>query len=208
MEFAFDWIDANWFALLQTAGIVSGFVFTGISIRREGRTRRVQNLLTITEHHRSIWQQVFEDANLLRVLKRRANLRSRPVTLQERIFVNLIILHLTALLAAMRAKEIAKPAGLDTDLQEFFSLPIPASVWRDTLFLRDEPTRSYVEALLNDSKKVLRGRPLSQPPRLKSPRGKRSKKLLFRSTAQPLRGTASRRMWRRAFPIKVLRGRS
>jgi len=184
--FSLEWIDANWFALLQTAGIVSGFVFTGISIRREGRTRRVQNLLTITEHHRSIWQQVFEDANLLRVLKTRVNLRRRPVTLHERIFVNLIILHLTALLEAMRRKEIAKPAGLDYDLKDFFSKPIPWSVWQDTLHFRDEPTRTYVEALLDDSKKVLRGRRLSQPPR----------------------GSAVRRVWRRAFPITVDGGRS
>jgi hypothetical protein len=144
------WLETNWFALLQTVGIVAGLFFTGYAASRDNRSRRIENLLSIHDSHRTIWLQIFDDPQLLRILKPNARLATKPVTLEERIFVNLIILHLTGVLAAMRLKVMEKPAGLDSDLREFFALPIPAEVWRQTLQYRDQPTRKYVESLSED----------------------------------------------------------
>ena len=55
-----------------------------------------------TEHHRSIWSEVHENPKITRVLNPRARLKRAPVKPQERVFVILIILHLTATLAAVR----------------------------------------------------------------------------------------------------------
>lgn len=140
-----SWLDANWFNFLQTAGIVAGLFFSGYAALRENRSRKIENLLSIHESHRTIWLQVFDDPHLLRVLKSNVRLNKRPVTMQERIFVNLIILHLTSVLTAMRAGVMEKPAGFDVDLRELFSLPIPRQVWLDTLKYRDDDTRHYVE---------------------------------------------------------------
>ena len=142
-----SWLDENWFNLLQTAGIVGGLAFTGWSARRENRSRKIENLLSIHDNHRSIWLQIFDDPHLLRVLKPKGRLKDKAVTMQERIFVNLIILHVTSVLTAMRAGVMEKPAGFDVDLKDFFSLPIPKQVWRDTLKFRDDETRRYVESM-------------------------------------------------------------
>lgn len=127
-----EWFGANWFNLLQTVAIVSGLFFTGRSFLVDTRIRRISNLLNITEHHRSIWQQVIDKPNLLRVLSAEAKLDIKPITLEERIFVNLIILHLTAVMAAIKGRVHEQPAGQDEDLREFFSLPIPNKVWKDS----------------------------------------------------------------------------
>lgn len=148
--FVIAWFETNWFALLQTGGIVAGLLFTGYAASRDNRSRKIENLLSIHDSHRTIWLQIFDDPQLLRILKPNARLAQKPVTLEERIFVNLIILHLTGVLAAMRLKVMEKPAGLDRDLKEFFALPIPAEVWKVTLQYRDLPTRNYVESLNAD----------------------------------------------------------
>ena len=139
------WIEENWFDFLQSGGIVAGLFFTGFAALQGNRSRNIETLLSITESHRTLWLQIFSDPHLLRILKPKAALKSKPVTAEERIFVNLIILHLTGVLAAMRAGVMEKPAGLDADLAEFFSLPIPAEVWKATLHYRDAATRKYVE---------------------------------------------------------------
>jgi hypothetical protein len=47
MEFG-NWLRDHWFVLLQSAGIIGGLLFTGISLRIDARVRRVGNLLAIT----------------------------------------------------------------------------------------------------------------------------------------------------------------
>jgi len=145
--FFVSWLNANWFNLLQTAGIVGGLCFTGYAAVRENRSRKIENLLSIHENHRSIWLQIFDDPHLLRILKPKVRLKEKPVTMQERIFVNLIILQVTSVLTAMRARVMEKPAGFDVDLKDFFSKPIPRQVWYDTLQFRDKETRLYVERM-------------------------------------------------------------
>ena len=143
-----QWLGDNWFDLLQTTGIVAGLFFTGRSFLLDTRIRRISNLLNITEHHRSIWQEVFDRPGLLRVLSAEVKLNTRPVTLEERIFVNLIILHLTAVLAAIEGRVHEKPAGQDEDLREFFSLPIPNTVWKESRRFREPEVVAYIDALL------------------------------------------------------------
>lgn len=151
-----EWFGSNWFNLLQTTGIVAGLFFTGRSFLLDTRIRRISNLLNITEHHRSIWQQVFEKPSLLRVLSEEPKLDAKPVTLEERVFVNLIILHLTAVLTAIRGKVHEQPAGQDEDLREFFSLPIPNKVWTDSKKFREPEVVAYLDSLLEGKRKSRR----------------------------------------------------
>lgn len=153
-----EWFGSNWFNLLQTTGIVAGLFFTGRSFLLDTRIRRISNLLNITEHHRSIWQQVIERPGLLRVLSADAKLDIKPVTLEERIFVNLIILHLTAVMAAIKGRVHEQPAGQDEDLREFFSLPIPNKVWKDSKRFREPEVVAYIESLIAEKTKKRKSR--------------------------------------------------
>src|SRR5437899_136859 len=85
------WLSDNWFVLLQSLGIIAGFVFTAHSLRSETKMRRVGNLLAITESHRKLWTEFSNRRELRRRFSilgmvslnthlRAAMVRSRPQT--------------------------------------------------------------------------------------------------------------------------------
>lgn len=150
MEHVAGWIAEHGLQALQAAGIVGGLLFTGFSFRQSVRVQRAQFLINITQQHRTIWLKVFDSPKLKRILSKSPPRGPTP-TQDERLFVNLIILHVTSTLYAMRKGILDKPAGFDVDLAEFFSLPIPAVVWNDMKHLRDRRTVRYVESLLPPS---------------------------------------------------------
>jgi hypothetical protein len=152
------WIEDHWLDALQTLGIVAGLWFTSLSAFRDHRSRKLQNLLSINSNHRQIWLQAFSHPHLFRILKPKVNLRRNPVSEEEALFVNLVILHLTTVLEAMNDGLMRKPQGHDADLKEFFSLPIPRHVWRKTAKFRSEATLRHVEHLTASSQKRPRRR--------------------------------------------------
>jgi len=82
----------------------------------------------------------------VRVLDKTADLKSTPVTDWEELFVNLLILHLNSAYHAMQAKMFVKQEGLQRDIQMFFSLPIPRSVWESAKSFQDADFVKFVEA--------------------------------------------------------------
>jgi len=123
------WFSEHWFSALQTASIVGGLVFTGVSIRTDAKARRVQNLLTLTSSHREIWSQFLTNPKLSRILDPRSDLVVRPVTREEHVFLTFIILHLGSAYRAIREGVLPAPDGLTEDIRSFFSLPLPAAAW-------------------------------------------------------------------------------
>src|SRR2546422_84933 len=114
------WLANNWFPLLQTAGIISGLIFTGVSLQIDSKVRRIQNLLTLTEHHRDIWVKLYERPELLELLKTEHKPTNTPPTFEQELFVNLIVLHLNAVYQAMKRGMFIPPEGLQKDIRFFF----------------------------------------------------------------------------------------
>ena len=74
------WLAENWFTLLNAVGVIGGLFFTGHSLRSETKTRRIANLLSLTDGHRDIWKQVFTRPQLSCILDPNADTSSKPVT--------------------------------------------------------------------------------------------------------------------------------
>ena len=143
------WFAENWFTLLNVIGIVGGLFFNGHSLRSETKTRRVANLLSLTQAHRDIWEQQLKYPQLARVLDPNADPLREAVTGEEEIFVNLVIQHLSVVFHAMRDELTIKPEGLRRDVWAFFSLPIPSCVWEKLKVLQNDKFAAYVEACRN-----------------------------------------------------------
>ena len=143
------WIAENWVTALNAVGVVGGLFFTASSFRSEAKTRRVANLLTITKNHRDIWADFYRNPELTRVLDTRVDLRKQPVTRDEEIFVNLVILHLSSVFFALKDDLLINQEGLRRDVWAFFSLPIPSAVWDRVKFVQNEAFVAYVEACRN-----------------------------------------------------------
>ncbi len=143
-----SWLSIHWFNLLQTIGIVGGLIYNGYSLRLNARVRRVETLFKVTEQQRSIWLKLVDPAHLKRLLHEHVNLDEHPLTNDEELFVNLLLLHFEAVLEATRSRVFKKPAGMDVDVRAFLSLPIPNAAWNKLKEYRDARTIRYVEGFL------------------------------------------------------------
>ena len=143
------WIAENWLTALNAVGVVGGLGFTAASFRSEARTRRIANLLTITKNHRDIWSDFYRRPELSRVLDASANLTKQPVTREEEIFVNLIILHTSSAFYALKDELVTKLEGLRRDVRWFFSLPVPIAVWEHVKVFQNAAFVAFIEQCRN-----------------------------------------------------------
>ncbi|MHB8519874.1 MAG: hypothetical protein ACYDH9_03860 [Limisphaerales bacterium] len=142
---AIDWIGHNWFALIQTGAILAALAFTGAGFFFDARARRVGNLIKLTDRHRHLWEWMYSDPKLARILDQAAEPDRFPVTREEELFVVFLILHLANTYYTVRSGLLTQPQGLSRDVQLFFSLPIPRAVWRTVRDLQDKPFVRFVE---------------------------------------------------------------
>jgi|ERR1044071_6246151 hypothetical protein len=139
-------VAANWFDLLQSAGIIAGLIFTAHSLRSETKARRVANLMSLVESHRRVWSEFYREPELERVLDENADAHPDRTSRTEEIFVNFVILHLSAAFYAQRTELVFRLEGLRRDISWFFSLPIPRAVWEKTKTLQNDEFVEFVEA--------------------------------------------------------------
>jgi hypothetical protein len=140
-----QWAEQHWFDLLQTVGIVSGFAFTAYELRKEDRSRKISNLIAIKAENREIWKEVYNRPQLARVLETDVDLTKEPISIEEHLFVKLLILHLDTVHRMMKTKMFVKLEGLQKDVAEFFSAPIPRAIWEKMKPLQDDDFVKFVE---------------------------------------------------------------
>lgn len=144
------WLDENWFSALQTLAILSGLFFTCITLKRDERSRRVANLLLLTANHRDVWNHLFTYPKLRRILAAHADLSKAPVTEDEALFVNFLVLHLNSAFQAIKNGLMDAPEGLATDIRTFLTYPIPRAVWDGLRRFQDASFVAFVESKLHD----------------------------------------------------------
>ncbi len=125
----YHWIGNHGFELLEAVGIIGSLTFTGAAFRRDHRSRRIENLLNLTQNHREIWKELLRDQRLKRILDAGVDPVTEPITREEDIFVTLVVQHLNFVFYAIRDELTIDPTGLRRDVRQFFSLPIPKRVW-------------------------------------------------------------------------------
>lgn len=143
------WVFENGFNLLNAVGVIGGLCFTAFSLRSETKTRRIANLLSITANHREVWKEFSHNPQLKRVLDASANLLKQPVTPDEEIFVNLVLLHTSSVYYAMKDQLVVKLEGLRRDVSQFLSLPIPRTIWEKSKLVQNDDFVAFVESCRN-----------------------------------------------------------
>jgi plasmid maintenance system killer protein len=138
------WITEHWFDLIQTVGIIAGLLFTGYAALREERATKIATLIAANEQYREIWQELFKNPRLSRVLEKEVNLNKESISKEEALFVNLLILHLSTVYRAMKTGMFVKLEGLQKDVQEFFSLPIPKTVWEKAKLFQNKDFVEFI----------------------------------------------------------------
>lgn len=129
MTTAILWLVHHGFDLISAVGIIAGLGFTTASFREDTRSRRLSNLITLTQQHRDIWEEIQSNPRLMRVMDAKVDLFTKPITTEETQFVVLLILHLHCWYRAITEEEVETLDGLGKDVKEFFALPIPLAIW-------------------------------------------------------------------------------
>jgi hypothetical protein len=75
------------------------------------------------------------------------DLDENPITDAERLFVLFLILHLASSFEATKHGMYFAEHGLRTDVREFFSMPIPLSVWKSVKKYQQPDFVAFVEAI-------------------------------------------------------------
>jgi len=143
------WFTDYGFNLLSAIGVIASLCFTAVSLRSETKTRRIANLLSVTANHREIGKIFLLNKNLARVFDASANLAKRPITDEERAFVNMVIQHTHSVYRAMNEHLVIKVEGLRRDIADFFWLPIPNAVWEKLKPFQNDDFVAFVESCRN-----------------------------------------------------------
>lgn len=145
MEFP-GWMAEHGFDLLQTASIVVGLFATVHTIRADTRERKINNLFALTNSHRELWTKLYESPELVRVLDDAVNVERIPPTVDEEMFVHLLILHLRAWFKARLVGMEFDDDAVSADIRQFFAHPIPRSVWDKSREYQDRDFVGFVES--------------------------------------------------------------
>jgi hypothetical protein len=140
-----DWLTHHCFEILEAIGIIAGLVFTASSFRADEKAKKIANLIAINRQYGEIWKELYERPKLSRVMEERVNLEKHPVSDEEVIFVNLLILHLNTVHRAIKEGMFVMVEGLQKDIKGFFSLPIPRAVWEKAKAFQNSDFKEFVE---------------------------------------------------------------
>ncbi len=92
--------------------------------------QRTTNVLALKQQHDELWRIVYERPKLSRVINPDADLKRKPVTLQEELLVVLLVAHLATARQASARANLELSDSLRQDVRWLFSLPVPNAVWQ------------------------------------------------------------------------------
>ena len=143
-----SWLSEHWLDLIQSGGIVASLLLAAHTVRKDERARRIGNSIAISEQYQQIWKEIYEHPELTRVLNEQDDLEAKPVSPQEEMLVNMLILHLGTVYRAMKEGMFVELEGLQKDIRRFFALPIPKAVWIKTKLLQNLDFAAFIESSL------------------------------------------------------------
>jgi len=146
-----SWVEGNWFNAVQTAGVIGSLLLTAAAARREAKAREIENLLTISNHHRELWGGVHQRVELKRIFREDAQALTASVTMDEEEFLNLVMAHFQTSWRIAKVGGIITVKELAADVRGFFSLPLPRAVWEKTKGYRNRKFVRFVERALSKS---------------------------------------------------------
>ncbi|KKR13591.1 MAG: hypothetical protein UT42_C0044G0010 [Candidatus Falkowbacteria bacterium GW2011_GWA2_39_24] len=102
-----EWIQNNWFNVLQSIGIIASVLFTAYVVRVSNKSKKVENLLLLNQYHREIWLYYLDNPHLSSIFKKDIPEDYNPTDIENR-FVSIIILHLNTAFLATKAGVIER----------------------------------------------------------------------------------------------------
>jgi hypothetical protein len=141
-----EWFTEYGYHVLEAVGIVGGLLFSAYASHRDEESRRVANSIEINSQYRQIWQRLYDNPQLSRILSERVDFENAPITFEEELFVGILVSHLSTVFRAMKHGLFVELEGLRKDVDSFFVLPIPRAIWEKKKDFQDRVFVEFIEA--------------------------------------------------------------
>jgi|SRR4051812_46511383 hypothetical protein len=139
------WDLGAWRDLIATIGVIASLLLAAYSSYKEEKARKVSNLIAITQLHSDLWREPERDSRLDRVTQKNVDLEKQPITAAEMQFVKRLVMHLSTVFRVKREGVLTPLNGLEKDVQDFFTLPIPKAVWEQLRAYQDYDLVRFIE---------------------------------------------------------------
>ena len=127
---------------------MGGLLFTAVAIRKDTKSRRIGNLLNLSEQHRELWREAKRDESLRRIFDSKADASVDPLTFEEEQFLNLAVVHFATGWALAKEGSLVSMEALRRDVKGFFNLPLPYQFWRQSRNSREPGFAGFVDSVL------------------------------------------------------------
>lgn len=137
----------------KTLGIIGGLIVSSIALFlnffstiRSTRGRKISNYQEIIKSHRDIWKLTLQDPTSYgRLFEPDVDIIKSPITHQERLFSQLLFLHMTAAYTFLKYSHMQPIEKLEMDFYEVLLAPIPRLVWAESRKYYNSDFRCFVE---------------------------------------------------------------
>lgn len=136
--------------ILQSLSIVFSLVFAGITLRRNSKSRRASNLISLNNSHRDLWLNISGSPDGVRILNEQVDLVQKPISTKEHQLVVMAILHLSTTFQVFRLGVMTEVEGMKKDVKSFFELPIPKEVWKSNKVFQNRKFVDFIDKILSD----------------------------------------------------------
>ena len=127
---------------------MGSLLLAAAAARRGAKAREIENLLTITENHRNLWNEAHQRDDLARIFQTDIDALKNPATVAETEFLNVIFNHYQTGWNLSKAGAVVTLAEMKADVRGFFSLPLPRAVWEKTKKYRNQKFVRFVEGAM------------------------------------------------------------
>ncbi len=134
-------------------GIIGGLIVSSIALllnffstMRSARGQRISNYQEIIKSHRDIWKLTLQDPTVYsRLFENDIDLVEKPISHQERLFSQLLFLHMSAAYTFLEYSHMQPIEKLELDFQEVLLSPIPRTIWAENRKYYNSDFRRFVE---------------------------------------------------------------
>ena len=134
--------------IVNAVGVVAGLFFTGFALQRDSKMRRLENLISLTDHHREIWTLIFDRPGLHRVMSDDATVVANTLSEEEELFSTFVILHVQIVFEGLRDDLLRlERTGWERDLKLLLHRPVIKEVWRRIRNSQNSDFRRYIDGI-------------------------------------------------------------
>ena len=141
----------DWFTLLQSLGIIIGFLFSGYAIWKDSNATKLQNYILLTQNHREVWSMMMNNEKLGRVLEKVIPDNEMELTYSERQFLTFIFLHVTCSFELSKRGKIVDVEKDKEDIADLLSYPLVKKFWDHNSRFYNEDFRAFIASCISNN---------------------------------------------------------